>query len=92
MASTSSHPPSNRPLKEWDCDDTLAFLRFLRMPEDVRERFETNAVDGEMLAEILGRPREEGDADLMNELGMLKLQIGKLRRDLGKLESSELSW
>ena len=62
------------------------------MPEDVRERFETNAVDGEMLAEILGRPREEGDADLMNELGMLKLQIGKLRRDLGKLESSELSW
>ena len=55
----------------------------------VCERFEENAIDGEMLADLLGRPEAEGDADFMNELGMLKLQIGKLRRDLGRLAARQ---
>ena len=56
-----------------------AFIQGLEMPAAVVSAFRENAVDGDMLLSL-------SDADIEEELGMLKLQIRKLRRELGKVQ------
>ena len=52
------------------------------IPDEVCKNFVDNCVDGAMLLEL-------GDADLMKELGMTKLQVKRLRRELKALHGGE---
>ena len=63
----------------WSVEDVCAFIQGLEMPAAVVSAFRENAVDGDMLLSL-------SDADIEEELGMLKLQIRKLRRELGKVQ------
>ena len=59
-----------------------AFCNAFGLPDEVCKNFVDNCVDYTMLLEL-------GDADLMKELGMTKLQVKRLRRELKALHGGE---
>ena len=62
--------------------DVSAFCKGFGLPDEVCKNFVDNCVDYTMLLEL-------GDADLMKELGMTKLQVKRLRRELKALHGGE---
>ena len=66
----------------WDARAVSAFCKSFGLPDEVCKNFVDNCVDGAMLLEL-------GDADLMKELGMTKLQVKRLRRELKALHGGE---
>ena len=78
-AETVSAVPSLSPIAQWSVEEVCAFVDSLEMPPSVLHNFRENAVDGDMLVGL-------SDGDLQEEIGMLKLQARKLRRELNKIE------
>lgn len=69
---------SREPVNRWTVEDVCTFVGGLSMPDGVIKSFRENAVDGDMLLGL-------SDSDIQEELGMLKLQVRKLRRELDRL-------
>ena len=70
------------PMNEWSVDEVCAFVRALEMPEGVVSAFRENAVDGDMLLTM-------SDEEFGQEIGMLMLQVRKLRREVDKLRPAK---
>jgi RNA recognition motif-containing protein len=66
----------------WDAHDVSAFCKGFGLPDEVCKNFVDNCVDGAMLAEIT-------NDELINEIGMTKLQVKRLRRELMALHGGE---
>ena len=62
----------------WSAVDVSAFCTTFGLPDEVCKNFVDNCVDGAMLADIT-------DEELADEIGMTKLQIKRLRRELKAL-------
>ena len=74
-------PASSQPMDQWSVDEVMSFVKSLKLPESVCHAFEENAIDGEMLLGL-------SEADLKQELGMKKLQIDKLQREVSRIKSA----
>ena len=68
----------------WDALAVSGFCKGFGLPDEVRKKFVDNCVDGKMLLEL-----SQSDDDLKKELGMTKLQIMRLRRELAELHGGE---
>lgn len=66
----------------WDAHAVSAFCNAFGLPDEVCKNFVDNCVDGKMLLKL-------SDDDMMDEIGMKRLQIQRLRRELAELHGGE---
>ena len=64
---------------DWDVSDVIQFMHFLKLGHEAG-KFEKNAVDGECLLEC-------SEEDFIQELGLTKIQTGKIIRAIKKIVS-----
>jgi len=66
----------------WDAPAVSGFCKGFGLPDEVCKKFVDNCVDGAMLADITNE-------ELIDEIGMTKLQVKRLRRELKALHGGE---
>ena len=64
---------------DWDVSDVIQFMHFLKLGHEAG-KFEKNAVDGECLLEC-------SEEEFIQELGLTKIQTGKIIRAIKKIVS-----
>ena len=71
---------SQTALPQWSVEHVCSFVGELELPASVVGAFRQNAIDGDLLLGL-------SDDEMVEELGMRKLMVRKLRREMSKLEA-----